>query len=344
MYISTLILVLVLVISTQADLQRRQGGYPNPSHRSAPLNGPGRRNACGGGALRREWRELSPGERSEFLNAVKCLQRTPSILTNNRGRSGSVYDDFAYTHLFNTPTIHQVAQFLPWHRTYLVFFENALKDFCGFSGSIPYWDWTLDSQAPEQSDVWRTDAFGGTGGEEAGNPATCVTRNFDRGSGMRGSVYSPEQIGALLATRAGGFNRFRVGVNVPHAAVHNAIGGDMSNPGPSPNDPIFIVHHAMIDKIWADWQELYPDVGDVFEGNRDEGNPGANDARDSDPISGGTDLSSRSVFPGGLTARNAMWTTGGGWFCYRYSRPPVVRRMVAAPVKHYDLCFDSTTR
>ncbi|KAJ3208486.1 hypothetical protein HDU67_006698, partial [Dinochytrium kinnereticum] len=69
--------------------------YPNPSHRSSPVNGPGRRNACSGPSIRREWRELSPGERSDFLTAVRCLQQVPSILTAESGRSFSVYDDFA---------------------------------------------------------------------------------------------------------------------------------------------------------------------------------------------------------------------------------------------------------
>jgi hypothetical protein len=33
------------------------------------------------------------------------------------------------------------------------------------------------------------------------------------------------------------------------------MGGDAS-----PNDPIFWLHHCMLDKVWADWQERYPDV------------------------------------------------------------------------------------
>ncbi|KAJ3049504.1 hypothetical protein HK102_012480, partial [Quaeritorhiza haematococci] len=39
----------------------------------------------------------------------------------------------------------------------------------------------------------------------------------------------------------------------PHAVVHTAIGGDMSSQL-SPNDPIFWLHHAVVDKFWYDWQ------------------------------------------------------------------------------------------
>ena len=42
-----------------------------------------------------------------------------------------------------------------------------------------------------------------------------------------------------------------------HAAVHIAIGGTM-NSSSSPADPIFFLHHANIDRIWAEWQENNP--------------------------------------------------------------------------------------
>ena len=32
--------------------------------------------------------------------------------------------------------------FLPWHRQYVQYFEDALTDKCGYKGAQPYWDWT----------------------------------------------------------------------------------------------------------------------------------------------------------------------------------------------------------
>ena len=32
----------------------------------------------------------------------------------------------------------------------------------------------------------------------------------------------------------------------------------MSNPRISPNDPIFWMHHAQIDRIWSEWQKRNP--------------------------------------------------------------------------------------
>ena len=44
----------------------------------------------------------------------------------------------------------------------------------------------------------------------------------------------------------------------PHNRGHGWIGGDMGNPMISPNDPIFWMHHAQIDRIWSVWQTRNP--------------------------------------------------------------------------------------
>ncbi|KAJ3094160.1 hypothetical protein HDU97_008411 [Phlyctochytrium planicorne] len=315
---------------------RAASNYPGPEHRRGQATG--KQNACSNPSIRKEWRELSPSERKEFVDAVVCLRSTPSILSNDPNRS--VYDDFAQTHVDNTPNIHNNAEFLPWHRTYLVFFEVALKDFCGFTGTIPYWNWSLDSQAPENSPIWRADALGGDGDPAKGlcipdgpfaNIKTavgkygCVQRNFDKSTHMNSVFYTPEQIRGISSV--GSYNALRYAVGVPHAVVHNAIGGDMSNVGYSPNDPVFVLHHAFIDKLWTDWQEKNPAAGDVVSGNRDSNTPGANDAKETDLLHQVNPSGSRKLFVDGLTIRSAFWSTGGGYFCYRYSAGPTVSRV-----------------
>ncbi len=42
----------------------------------------------------------------------------------------------------------------------------------------------------------------------------------------------------------------------PHNRGHNWVGGIMSNPMDSPMDPLFYMHHANIDRIWSEWQEI----------------------------------------------------------------------------------------
>ena len=50
--------------------------------------------SCQKPRVRREWRVLEESERTEYLEAVKCLLTKPSKLRN----SGSLYDDFAWVH------------------------------------------------------------------------------------------------------------------------------------------------------------------------------------------------------------------------------------------------------
>lgn len=62
--------------------------------------------------------------------------------------------------------------------------------------------------------------------------------------------------------------RFKIGI---HSSVHAIMGGDLAGfcpsdappgcingPTFSPNEPMFQLHHAMIDKIWSDWQRKHP--------------------------------------------------------------------------------------
>jgi tyrosinase len=50
-----------------------------------------------------------------------------------------------------------------------------------------------------------------------------------------------------------GDNRVKTAGSQLHNRVHLWVGGSMT-PMTSPNDPVFFLHHAFIDKIWADWQ------------------------------------------------------------------------------------------
>ncbi|KAF4589741.1 putative domain, di-copper centre [Ophiocordyceps camponoti-floridani] len=45
-----------------------------------------------------------------------------------------------------------------------------------------------------------------------------------------------------------------------HGGGHAFIGGENLNQFVSPNDPIFYLHHAMLDRVWAIWQSRDPDT------------------------------------------------------------------------------------
>ena len=41
----------------------------------------------------------------------------------------------------------------------------------------------------------------------------------------------------------------------------------------APNDPIFWLHQAFVDKVWADWQRIHPDRAHRIDGLLADGTP-----------------------------------------------------------------------
>ncbi|KAH6650363.1 hypothetical protein F5144DRAFT_555984 [Chaetomium tenue] len=128
-----------------------------------------------GPLVRKEWRTLTKHEKSSYICAVKCLLRKPA-LTPPFPNSGvlSRYDDLIYTHIQQTFNIHYTGHFLAWHRYYVAIYERMLRDECGYRGSQPYWDWTLDTPSGQWASSPIFDpatGFGGNGAFVAGDPA-----------------------------------------------------------------------------------------------------------------------------------------------------------------------------
>ncbi|KAG6887435.1 hypothetical protein C0995_015308 [Termitomyces sp. Mi166 len=92
---------------------------------------------------RKEWRSIEPLERADYLKAVQCLQHHPSKSGLPAARTR--FDDFQGFHISVTTKVHEVGQFLPWHRWFLHAYEVALRKECNYTGHIPYWDWTKDA-------------------------------------------------------------------------------------------------------------------------------------------------------------------------------------------------------
>jgi tyrosinase len=60
--------------------------------------------------------------------------------------------------------------------------------------------------------------------------------------------------------------RFDDGFLGLHAAGHFAIGGDAGDIFSSPNDPVFFLHHAMLDRVWWLWQALHREQAATIAG------------------------------------------------------------------------------
>lgn len=123
-------------------------------------------------AVRFEWRNYSADDRKAFVNGIKCLMDKPS----NGGFQGSQsrYEDIVSVHQQMTPTIHQRAVFLPWHRYYVSVFESLMREECGFDRAFPWWDETLDSGKFAQSSIFTDEYFGPLPGKTSDGQGTCI--------------------------------------------------------------------------------------------------------------------------------------------------------------------------
>ncbi|KAJ0164506.1 hypothetical protein CTA2_835 [Colletotrichum tanaceti] len=113
----------------------------------------GDNNPCQGAfvPMRKEWRSLPPPERKDFIAAVQCLMREPTLSDPKRApMAKSLYDDFLAVHYGSFKNTHFTASFFAWHRYYIATFEQRLRAQC----ALPYWEWGLDINNPAASPVF----------------------------------------------------------------------------------------------------------------------------------------------------------------------------------------------
>jgi tyrosinase len=149
--------------------------------------------------------------------------------------------------------------------------------------------------------------------------------------------FTASVVKAVLETSAGDYQGLQVAIEVPegpHSGVHTTVGADLFGSCPksapanctpgftwSPNDPLFFMHHAMIDKIWYDWQSYDPvNVNSFFGGSVQHIESW--DAYNQYPSGGPPYLSLDSMMPADglfpeVTIGDVMNTTGG-FLCYVY--------------------------
>jgi tyrosinase len=169
--------------------------------------------------------------------------------------------------------------FLPWHRAYVVMYERIVRHLTGNNAfAMPYWDWTnnptmpkvfLEPTTPDGKTNWlyvNDQAFGQTWTRTW--PPTQPIPDDQVGPGVLQSILQSTPFEIFGTSRPDGqdsldqswINDENSGVQGilegnPHNMVHNNIGGWMPSAS-SPRDPIFFMHHANIDRIWAVWNSL----------------------------------------------------------------------------------------
>ena len=223
---------------------------------------------CRGGKLtectriRKEFTTMTTAERTKYVNTVK--------IASTDARYKAEYDSLITVHrtLFNQQ-IHDTNNFLPWHRWYILQYENLLRK-VDCTVTVAFWDWSRVSSDPwgeSQTDLWFTGSsgFGGNGDERTSCVLTgpfswpawklvpsagssCLQRQF--------IDFPPDTtaVSQVLNTPPSEFVDFEFELRVSlHNNVHCLIRGTMCSRDAA-SAPEFFLHHGFIDKLWADWQ------------------------------------------------------------------------------------------
>jgi hypothetical protein len=157
---------------------------------------------------------------------------------------------------------HHVPAYNPWHRAYLMSFENALRSVPGCENvTLPYWDITKPfpevlKSAPFDSYTLPQDIGGGfTKG--------YVTSRFSYPE-IEQNLLQYEVVAdlqrALTKTDWEDFHGYWSGapyntIIAAHDGGHGAIGPTMANQSVAAYDPVFWFFHANWDRLWWEWQK-----------------------------------------------------------------------------------------
>jgi hypothetical protein len=246
-------------------------------------------------SIRKNYKEMGPIEITDYNDALQQFWNSgANSATSGLPTGTSWLADFSIMHFETGVTvtghtsIHNSIYFLPWHRAFLLDYEERMRSFANLSFpfqtykylAIPYWDWRDEANPGNSSPItsithpgflpfsfvpnsnfagWSFSYFS----PFLSSPQTVnFSRNTTFGSpATLNSSAGPTQVNNVMGSSSyydwtsgsSGFtNRLE---QVPHNNMHGFIGGIMSSYY-SPLDPIFFMHHNMVDKLWQDWEDL----------------------------------------------------------------------------------------
>jgi tyrosinase len=238
-----------------------------------------------------------PLRERKSVKDLKSTEEDTKILKTAIGKaiSSGDYQKFVTFHSQYMYTIHSMLEptnerFLPWHRIYLLKFEemlnNVMKKETGkdYNIAIPYWDWEHDRDLPEflkdltptmNVEVYLYDI---NTGRPLNPPSRIYTLTVKRFPGRVNDLPTEQQLDRIRNEQR--YDNFtRLLEEGPHGDVHVWVGGtnprpDRANPfdvrgamaiiNISPLDFCFWLHHANIDRIWAEWQKKQEDQGNTL--------------------------------------------------------------------------------
>lgn len=116
--------------------------------------------------VRREWGDMTVEQRADFVNATYCLMTSPSKGPQDQFPGARTrYDDFMSYHLTNAGTLHDTIGLFPAHKYFVLAYETALREECGYNGYHPYMNYDRYTKDPLNSALFNGNetSMGGNG-------------------------------------------------------------------------------------------------------------------------------------------------------------------------------------
>ncbi|RHY76573.1 hypothetical protein DYB34_008066 [Aphanomyces astaci] len=221
--------------------------------------------------VRKDWYQLSPQEKATTQLCVTKLFQT------------GLYQKMTGIHVFkpNDEYAHHTNAFVQWHRKWLLVVENMLRSMGGVCSclTLPYWDWAQDAVAMQTTKcASRTQCSGTdspTSGMASGSASGyCVlndiTKDWHAGMDLHKykTAWDPGTYATPLAStsfltlaaslaRASDYSTFvSIALGDIHVLPHDRSGAYLRT-FISPADPVFLLHHTNIDRVYALWEACH---------------------------------------------------------------------------------------
>lgn len=190
-------------------------------------------------SIRKDHNEMTTSEKSNLVAAFYQLANSPDLIVDM-----AVFhnDNFNEIH-FNLPHNPAGDVFLPFHRMMLWELELEMQRI-NPNLSMPYWNWTIDNT--NTSSLWDFSFMG----------QFDTSFNLGRAVGLSGFPL-PQQSDINNLQSDTNFYNYSNNMErgIVHTGGHTFVGGQM-NGGFAPFDPVFHLHHCMVDKLWNDWETI----------------------------------------------------------------------------------------
>jgi tyrosinase len=210
--------------------------------------------------IRKNYREFTSTEQTILVNALGALGPGG---TNHIGIYATNHDNLMTMPMGNV-SIHNSEDFLAWHRWFLLYFEKELRSQSVTGAAkiqLPYWDWTSQyyTSSPQDnsksSPLWSSFLPNSTFNASPWSlgRTTSTTEVLPSVSAIGTILLMPGGTTTNFFSSGSGFSGVLEGD--PHNTGHRWVGGDMVQRW-SPEDPIFFLHHANVDRIWQYWTNI----------------------------------------------------------------------------------------